>query len=164
MAANCGTTLRTTAWLILGMLLADIGWARIPHRSRARPNLEKQSTKALKEADAALTAAGAAYGVDDLAALSAALIVIRHNVDTAYICLSETERNPRERPRYFKRAEIQIRKLSRRLDYFQRRIRYEDQLQLESIRDRVQEIDEILVIGLVSGKKGDGHSDVLARN
>jgi hypothetical protein len=162
---KCAIARRTQAWGCLAMLLAEMASAAaIPHQPRAQAKLERQSIVALKAAGRALKAAHEAYRDDDLAMMSAAVDKFEQEFDLACSFLTQSGENPRENPRYFKEAEIQIRKLSRKLDYLQVQMRYDDQLILEGAKARLQQVDDELVIGLVGGKENKEHPGVVAQN
>jgi len=74
-------------------------------------------------------------------------------VDLAYSSLSETGKNPRKSPKYFKQAEMQTRELSRKLDDFQHEMSYTDRPSLDKVRLRVQEVHDELLTGLMEGRK-----------
>jgi hypothetical protein len=157
--------LRAATWSVLAALLPALGTAATVSTCTplGRANL-KHSQLVLQEADYSLATASSAYRADDPARVSAALTDFLKYIDQAYACLAESGTNPLERPRHFKRAEIYLRKLSRKLDNLRRQMRFDDQEILEVARIRVDEVDEALVIGLVGAKSDKAAPNVLAQN
>ena len=87
----------------------------------AEPNLEKRSKLALDNAAAVYQAARSAYEKGDNDRAAAAVAEIQESVDLAYKSLTETGKNPRKSPKWFKKAEIETRDLLRKLDPSSRR-------------------------------------------
>lgn len=114
--------------------------------ARARTSLERRSTVALKKAESAFTAARDAYRARDSVSMAVSITDIGQYLDLAYTSLTETGKNPRESPKYFKQAEIKVRELARKLEYLQLEMPFDDQARLESVRTRVEQIDEDLLI------------------
>jgi hypothetical protein len=136
------------------MVVAGSGAARADlARVRQEPNLEKRSKLALENADAALKAARDAYRAGDTTDTNAKINDIVESVDLAYTSLTETGKNPRKSPKYFKQAEMETRELSRKLDDFQHEMSYNDRASLDKVRLRVQEVHDELLTGLMEGKK-----------
>ncbi len=79
------------------------------------PNLEKRSDLALKYAHWSLDGARKAYEEGDLEAMRKSLASSLEGVDLSWDSLKASGKNPRRSPRYFKRAEIEVRKLLKRL-------------------------------------------------
>ena len=120
---------------------------------RLTANLEERSKRKLQTARRALRSANVAYRTGDAAGLTTSVLAIERGVDQAYEFLVETGENPRAMPQYFKHAEIEIRHLYRRLDYFESKINNDDRALLEAVKDRVQQIEHKLLIGITTGTK-----------
>ncbi len=118
----------------------------------AEPDLGKRSKLALDNAEAALQAARAAYQQGDTEKTAAAVKEIQESVDLAYQSLRDTNKNPRKSPHWFKSAELETRDLERRLDTFDRDMAYDDRPMLKPLRDKVQEVHDSLLLGLMEGK------------
>lgn len=146
---------RTTVYgMMAALILTSAGIARADlDQARAEPNLEKRSKLALENADSALKAAREDYRAGDLMDTTAKVNEIIESVDLAYNSLTETGKNPRKSPKYFKQAEMQTREISRRLDDFQREMSYNDRSSLDRVRVRVQEVHDELLTGLMEGRK-----------
>lgn len=136
------------------MVLVLVGAARAElDEVRREPNLEKRSKLALENADAALKAAREGYRAGDTMDTTMKINEVIESVDLAYNSLTETGKNPRKSPKYFKQAEMQTRELSRKLDDFQHEMSYTDRPSLDKVKLRVQEVHDELLTGLMEGKK-----------
>lgn len=136
------------------LVLSGAGAARADlDQARQEPNLEKRSKLALENADVALRAAREDYRAGDTMDTTTKINEVIESVDLAYTSLTETGKNPRKSPKYFKQAEMQTRELSRKLDDFQHEMSYTDRPSLDKVRVRVQEVHDELLTGLMEGKK-----------
>jgi hypothetical protein len=121
-------------------------------QAQAEPNLDKRSKLALDNADTAFQTMKAAYEKGDNGQVSAAATEIQESVNLAYTSLTETGKDPRKSPKWFKRAEIQTRDLLRRLDSFQHDMSFNDRSLLDGVKTSVQEVHDNLLMGLMEGK------------
>ena len=122
-------------------------------QAMAENNLEKRSALALENAHAALKEAREAYRKGENDAVTAGIEEIGQSVDLAYNSLTQTGKDPRRNPRWFKKAEIETRDLDRRLDAFQQEMSYTDRPQLDKLRAKVQQVHDDLLMGLMEGKR-----------
>jgi hypothetical protein len=129
-----------------GLLRADLKAAM------AEKDLERRSKLALDNAEVVLQAAKAAYQQGDIDKTKAAITEIQESVDLAYKSLDDTHKNPRKSPKYFKSAELTTRDLLRRLDTFDHDMSYDDRPILKPLKDRVQQVHDDLLVGLMEGK------------
>jgi hypothetical protein len=120
---------------------------------RNEPDLEKRSALALAYADTALDRAREAYQNDDEAALSAALAEVGQSMDLCKSSLDESGKNARKRPKYFKRAEIGIRRLIRRLDNFRIEMSPDDRTPVEKLVERAHRLQEDILHAIMGKKK-----------
>jgi hypothetical protein len=120
--------------------------------ARAEPNLEKRSKLALDNAAAAYQAARTAYQNGDESQIASAAAEIEESVGLAYQSLTQTGKNPRRSPKWFKKAEIETRDLLRKLDSFQQEMSFTERPVLEKAKARVQEVHDQLLLGLMEGK------------
>jgi len=118
----------------------------------AEKDLERRSKLALENAETALQAAKSAYQQGDLDRTKAAVSEVQESVDLAYQSLNDTHKNPRKSPKYFKNAELATRDLLRRLDTFDHDMSYDDRPILKPLKDRVQQVHDELLLGLMEGK------------
>jgi hypothetical protein len=115
-------------------------------------NLEKRSEKALKHADNVLTQLREAYVSGDQPTFKSKLGEYTDSIDLAGKSLRESGKNARKSPKYFKRAEIALRKLNRRMDNFRIEMSVQDREPVEKVIQHTARLrDEIL--GAVMGKK-----------
>src|ERR1700683_2663707 len=99
------------------------------------PNLEKRSERALDYANLALDAARDHYNAGDYDKSQNDLQEVRDSVDLAYQSLSDTGKDPRKDPKFFKRAELRTRELLRRLEGIGSSMSSLDRGALEKVRE-----------------------------
>jgi hypothetical protein len=133
-------------WILMLALAFDLASVK------SEPNLEKRSELALMNANTALDSARDAYGQGDLDKTQANLDEVRDSVDLAYQALSDTGKDPRK-DRFFKRAELKTRELLRRLEGLDQTMSFADRGIVDKVRDRVSEIHDNLLKGIMSKKK-----------
>jgi len=138
---------------VLAALLTAGSAAAALDQARAEPNLEKRAKLALDNADAALKAAREAYRAGNMAETNARLGELGDSVDLAFMSLSDTGKNPRKSPKYFKHAEMETRELTRKLDDFQHEMSYTDRPSIDKVKARIQQVHDDLLTGLMEGKK-----------
>lgn len=108
-------------------------------------NPEKRSELALENATSAMDAARDASSAGDIQKVKAALTELADSVELAHQSLSESGKNARRSPKYFKRAELKTRELMRRLEGLAQAIDPNERPFVEGIRDRVSKVhDELL--------------------
>jgi len=134
-------------WMVLVLLSFDLG------SIKTEPNLEHRSELALTNANSALDTARSAYDSGDAAKAEAALQELRESVDLAFDSLTSTGKDPRRSPKYFKKAEMSIRLLLRRIEGVAQNFSFADRNGIEHIRDHVSEIHDNLIEGIMSKKK-----------
>ncbi len=120
---------------------------------KTEPNLEKRSELALDHAGAALDQAREAYTAGDVAKMELALGEVGESVELAYHALTDTGKDARRNPKFFKRAELRTRELMRRLEGIRETVSYQDRGLVEIVRDRVAEVHDDLLKGIMSKKK-----------
>jgi hypothetical protein len=121
--------------------------------ARAEPNLDKRSVLAMTIAVAALKDVRAAYNGGDLAKVKAKAQEVEDSVELAYDSLEKTGKDPRRSPRWFKHAEIQTSELLRSIDGVQQEMSVEDRSLLDKTKDKVQQVHDNLLNGLMGGKR-----------
>ena len=138
---------------LLALALAPAGELRADlKQALAERDLGRRSKLALDNAEAALKAARGAYDLGDTEKVAAGIGEIVESVDLASDSLNQTGKNPRNSPKWFKQAEIQTRDLLKRLDTFQRDMSFSDRPMLDKAKNRVQEVHDSLLLGLMEGK------------
>jgi hypothetical protein len=121
-------------------------------QAKAESNLEKRAMLALDNASEALTQAREAYGKGDNKQVAALASEINESVDLADASLRDTGKNPRKRPKWFKRAEGSTRELLRRLESFQQSMSVDDRPMMDAVKSKVQQVHDSLLLGVLEGK------------
>jgi hypothetical protein len=119
----------------------------------AEPNLEKRSQLALNNASAAYKAARAAYEKGETDHVTAGIAEIQESVELAFTSLTQTGKDPRRSPKWFKKAEMETRDLLKRLEAFEREMGFNERPMLEKLKAKVQQIHDDLLVGLMEGKR-----------
>lgn len=144
--------MRAGAVAMAAFLLSTVAARADLKPARAEPNREKRAKLALGNAAAMLQAARDAYQKDDSAGVTADLAELQESVDLAFTSLSDTQKDPRRSPKWFKYAEIQTRDLLRKLDTFQRDMSFQDRPLVDKVKEDVQQVHDKLLLGLMEGK------------
>ena len=134
-------------WILLLALAFDLG----PVKSE--PNLEKRSERALDNANLALDAARDDYNAGNIGKTESELEEVCDSVDLAYESLSDTGKDPRKDPKFFKRAELRTRELLRRLEGLAPDLSGVDRGTLEKVRARIASVHDNLLNGIMTKKK-----------
>ena len=145
----------TAGWAVALALASGVAAPELRADLRAalaEGDLGKRSKLALDNAEAALQAARAAYEQGEIEKTGAALKEAWDSVELAYQSLFDTHKNPRKSPRWFKSAEVETRNLQRRLDTFDHDMGYDDRPMLKPLREKVAEVHDSLLLGLMEGK------------
>jgi len=142
---------KALAWVIAVLacapLMADLA------QVRAEPNLERRSRAALDNAERALKESRRAYEAGDMKQMASLLEEIRESVDVADAALKDTHKDPIKSPKHFKNAEIKTETLLRKLEGFAQDVNVADRPLVEKVKERVQEVHESLLQGVMVGKK-----------
>ena len=145
---------RAMRWGALLLWVAGTGVAGAQlDQAHAEPNLEKRSKLALENADTALKEAREAYRAGNTPDTATKVKELEESVELAYNSLTETGKNPRKSPKYFKQAEMATRELGRKLDDFQREMSYNDRASLDGVKAKIQQVHDDLLTGLMEGRK-----------
>ena len=135
-------------YLILALTLAfDLTTIQV------EPNLEKRSERALDNANLALDAARDDYNSGNYDKSQNELQEVCDSVDLAYQSLSDSGKDPRKDPKFFKRAELRTRELLRRLEGVGQGMSQVDRGVLEKVRARISEVHDNLLNGIMSKRK-----------
>ena len=134
-------------WLFIVILAFDLA------SIKTEPNLEKRSELALDHAGTALDQAREAYNSGNLAKMELALGEVGESVELAYHALTDSGKDARRNPKFFKRAELRTRELMRRLEGIRETVSFQDRALVEMVRDRVAEVHDDLLKGIMSKKK-----------
>jgi hypothetical protein len=120
---------------------------------QSEPNLERRSERALDNANLALDAARDDYNSGNYDKSQNELQEVRDSVELAYQSLSDTGKDPRKDPKFFKRAELRMRELLRRLEGVGQGMSQVDRGTLDKVRERISEVHDNLLNGIMSKRK-----------
>jgi hypothetical protein len=119
---------------------------------KAEPDLEKRSELALANADQQIDTARKAYDSGDNPALKAALDEVAESVDLSYDALRQTHKVPRKN-KYYKRAELKVTAMLRRLAGLRDEVGYESRPLVEAAYKKLSDIHDNLLADIMSRKK-----------
>jgi hypothetical protein len=120
---------------------------------RKEPNPEHRCDLALTHADTALTAARQAYAADDLEKTKSVLEEVGEAVELAHDSLVANGKDARRNPRYFKRAELSIRQLLRRLDGLRDMMSSADRHLVDPVRQRANDVHDALIRDIMGKRR-----------
>ena len=132
--------------LVLWLAFGDIAAVK------AEPDLEKRSEAALANAEHEMDEARKAYNGGDDQATQSALKELAESVDVSYDAL-EHARTPPRKSKYYKRAEMRVEALIRRLTGFRDEVSYEIRPQVEDVMKKVSDVHDELIADIMSKKK-----------
>ena len=141
------STALTVSLVLASSLRADL------KRTLAEPNLEKRSGLAMSNAKFACQNARAAYERGDDEQVAAAVSEIQESVNLAYTSLKGTGKDPRRSSKWFKKAEIEMRSLLRKLESVQEMMSIDDRAILDKVKAQVELVHDELLLGLMQGEK-----------
>jgi hypothetical protein len=121
---------------------------------KSEPDLEKRSEMALANADHAIDEARKAYSAGDQKAEQAALDEVTESVTLCYDALKHSHTPPRK-SKYYKRAELKVQELIRRLSGFRDEVSFEARQSVEHVINTVSNIHDQLITDIMSKKKPD---------
>jgi len=119
----------------------------------AEPNLEKRSEKAVQYAEAELDKAAKAYEHGEIEAMKTSLQEVSGGVQICLESLEATGKDGRRNPKYFKRAEINIRKLLRKLENLRFAAAVDDRPPIRETIESVQHAHERILADIMSKDK-----------
>ena len=120
---------------------------------KAEHNLERRSELALANAESALDKARETYKNGDEQPFKSALEELSESIDLCKQSLDESGKNARKSPKYFKKAEIGIRHLIRRLDNFRIEMSIDDRGPVEKLQERAHGLQEAILHEIMGKKK-----------
>lgn len=121
--------------------------------ARAEPNLEKRYAKALDNAFTAVGEARKAYDESRAAEFVQALAEARESVELCDESLRKTGKNPARSPKHFKRAELRLRDLLKRLEALRQYAGVDDREPVEKVKDRIQYLHEELLLDIMGRRR-----------
>lgn len=141
------------ASFVLLLFATAAGWAGDLQGVKAEPNLERRSDRALDNANRAISEARDAYAANDLEKSKAALQETVASVELSFEALEGTGKHPRSSPKHFKKAELSVREMLRRLKGLETDFNVDERPLLVATEERLQAVHERLIDGLMSKKK-----------
>jgi len=132
----------------LALALAFIDLAAV----KAEPDLNHRSELALMNAEEKLDAARLAYEAGNETAEAADIQEVADSVELCYDSLEQTRGAPRK-SRYYKRAELKVSALMRRLSGFRDDVSYEFRPKVDVVLKKVSDIHDSLLSDIMSKKK-----------
>jgi len=135
-----------TFLLAVFLAFADLGSVK------SQPDLNKRSELALENADHAIDEARKASQAGDDKAMQAALSEIDDSVALCYQSLEETHTTPRK-SRFYKRAELRVSALLRRLSTLRDEVGYETRPAVEGVIKKLSDVHDQLLSEIMSRKK-----------
>ena len=122
--------------LVLGADLAAV---------KAEPNLEKRAEKALVYAGEVVTAMRGELDRNDVEKIQAQLKDFEAAVELAVDSLKATGKNARRSPKHFKKTELRLRELLRRLETLRQDMSLDDRPVLDGVKAQLEKrIDELV--------------------
>ena len=118
----------------------------------AERNLEKRSELALKEADRVIETAKRGYDENQLDIFKARINEVTELVDLSYKSLVDTGKQARRSPKYWKRAELTMRTLMRRLDSMAAAVSVDDRDVVITARKHVSNLHDQIVHDIMTKK------------
>jgi hypothetical protein len=136
---------------LLAACLLFPAFGEIPSSVMAEDNLEKRSDLALKEAETQLSAATKAYSSGpDLKAFGTHIEAVGDLAQLSLKSLQDSGKRARKSPKYFKRAELKLRSLLRRLETLEREVLAEDRPPVEATKSLVSTAHEQILSDIMS--------------
>ena len=119
---------------------------------KAEPDLNRRSELALVNADEKIDQARQAYQAGDEAAEAAAIQEVADSVTLSYDALEKTSGAPRK-SRYYKRAELKVSALMRRLSGFRDEVSFDFRPKVDEVLKRLSDVHDELLSDIMSRKK-----------
>jgi hypothetical protein len=116
------------------------------------PDLNHRSELALINADEKIDVARQAYQAGNETAQAAAIQEVADSVELSYASLEQTHSAPRK-SRYYKRAELKVSALMRRLSGFRDEVSFEFRPSVEAALKKLSDIHDELLSDIMSRKK-----------
>ena len=120
---------------------------------RQEPNLERRAELALENANAAIDRAKQHASDAKFEKLHLAVVEVRESVELCSESLAATGKDPRKNTKQFKKVEMRIHQLTRRLRGFAGEVSVEDRPVIEKVANRLDEINDEIVTGIFTKRK-----------
>ena len=120
---------------------------------KSEPNLEKRAEKALDLANASVTAARQAFEAGENGKFAAGLEGAKEAVEFAVKSLRDTGKNPSRNSRPFKKAELRIREIVKRLAGLAQEVGFEDRAKVTEVKDHLETVGEELLLDIMGRRQ-----------
>jgi hypothetical protein len=121
--------------------------------AKSEPNLEKRSEKALAAAQHFLDQLRKGGEIHDRAVLEPALDNVRAGVELCVESLEASGKDARRNPKYFKKAEIGLRKLNRQLEDVRIALSADERAPVAELLTYTRAVQENLLLGIFTKKR-----------
>lgn len=140
-------------WVLVFVLVARLAFSEIPPVVIAESNLEKRSDLALKAADEAISAASKTYvATGELSSFESHLKSVEDLTRLSLKSLHDSGKRASRSPKYFKRAEMKLRSLLRRMETLTTDVSAEDRPRVEAVKKVMSETHEQILHDIMSKK------------
>ena len=120
---------------------------------KAEPNLERRAGRLTAYADRRVDGLRKLYREAKWEEVQTALSEVAEACELAARSLFDTGKNPSRSPKHFKRAELAMRGLIRRLDTFGQEVSFEERPAVGKTRERVHHVHRELLDGIMGIKR-----------
>lgn len=141
--------MRAWVFFLLGAALLRGDLASV----KAEPNLEKRSELAIVNANEAIDVARKAMTDGQEQQFNTSVDEVLASVELAYASLEQTGKEASRKPKYFKRAELGVRSLLRRIKGLEQDASIDDRPKVTAAREKIQDIHEKLLFSIMERKK-----------
>jgi hypothetical protein len=137
--------------IIILTAAAALCFADIPPSVMAERDLEKRSELALQMADESITAASKAYAsASEMSAFVKYLGTVEELAELSLKSLQDTGKRASKKPKYFKRAELKLRSLMRRMSTLADEVASDDRPRVEAAKKVLSDAHEQLLHEIMS--------------
>ena len=120
---------------------------------RNEPNLERRAELALENANQAIDRAKHFAAGSEFDKLHLAVVEVQDSVELCHESLAATGKDPRKNTKQFKKVEMRIHQLTRRLRGFAGEVSVEDKPVIEKAANRLDEINDEIITGIFTKRK-----------
>jgi hypothetical protein len=120
---------------------------------RVEPRLERRSELAMEHALATVDRAREAWRASRDDEFRRTLEEVRDASELSYQSLVDTGKAARRHPKYFKRAEKNLRALMKKLEALQQEVAVESRPAVEEVRKRASDLHDQIVLDIMTKKK-----------
>lgn len=120
---------------------------------KAEPNPDRRAEIAIDNANTALDRAKKLYADGEYKASQESVFEVRDSVELCAEALKATGKDPRKNAKQFKKIEIRIQALVRRVKGFAQSVSIEDRAAVVKVQERLEEINDEIVSGIFTKTK-----------